>query len=69
MKKVFHKETTTDGKILLYCSTGENTGDVEIIEMDSPFKDKDCDCEYDFVISDKGFCSKCEKKFYKKVFN
>ena len=36
MKKVFQVETTTDGRLLLYCSTGENTGDVEVIDQPPP---------------------------------
>lgn len=31
-------------------------------------KDADCDCVYEYVISDKGFCKKCEKKFYEKMY-
>ena len=69
MKKVFHIETTTDGKTLLYCCTGNKTNDIEIVEFPQPFREKkpDCDCEYEIKISDKGFCKKCEHEFYKKA--
>lgn len=68
MKKVFYVETTTDGKTLLYCSIGENTGDVEIIELPKVIKSKDCDCKFSFELED-GFCKICEEKFYNKAFN
>lgn len=68
MKKVFSIETTTDGRTLLYCSTGEGTGDVETIEMPDSVKRKDCDCRFNLDL-DEGLCKKCEGEFYKKTLS
>lgn len=67
MKKVFSTETTTDGRTLLYCSVGDGTGDVEVIEFPEEIKGKNCDCKYELTISHNGICKKCEERFYRKV--
>ena len=52
MKEVFHTETTTDGRTLLYCSTGQGTSDVEVIEFSKNATLKDCDCPVSVELTD-----------------
>lgn len=69
MKKVIYHEFTSDNRIILYCTNGEGTGDVEAIELPNPLKEKNCDCEWELVIKNGCLCEKCEKKFYDFVLN
>ena len=72
MKKVIYTKTTTDGKTLLYCSTGENTGDMEVIEFPKDVHEKDCDCLMSVELLDPNIdCEKCKARideWYKKHF-
>ena len=52
MKQVFYTETTTDGRTLLYCSTGKGTSDVEVIEFSKNATLKDCDCPVSVELTD-----------------
>ena len=66
MKKVFYIETTTDKKTLLYCSNGDGTNDVEVIELPEIVKEKKCDCKWSLQLVN-GFCQKCEKRINKVI--
>lgn len=77
MKTIFNSYSTTDGKTYHLMSVGSGTGDVAVYEevngnlvmqsMDVTVEE-DCDCEWEWTMSDKGFCQKCEQHFYEKVY-
>lgn len=61
-QQVFYTQSTTDGEVLYYVSTGNGTGDVSVITRRSTDR-LICCCTDDII------CKHCQERFYKKVFS